>query len=91
MAKKLFSGRLDYDRRYDNWEIITNEGRYRINQGTRLSIGDVGGIPIYAVLVRDGIDWSWAVTPIPSAPLDGMHVAVWDEEETALAGGGWGP
>lgn len=77
MDKKFIYGRLDYDKRADAWEIITADGSCPLRAGDRVSLGNVGGIPIYAVLIRDGMTWTWTMSPLPTSPEDGMRVAIW--------------
>lgn len=77
MDRKFIFGRLDYDARADAWEIITPDGSCPLRAGDRVSLGNVGGIPIYAVLIRDGMNWAWTMSPVPTSPEDGMRVSIW--------------
>lgn len=66
------TGRLDYCRQLDQWSVIDLDGQqWPIQAGQRVSIGELQGVTVYAVLMRDGLSWTWAVTDVPREPKPG--------------------
>lgn len=77
-------GRLDYCRPADRWRLIDLDGNeWPIQAGQRITLGSLQGVPIYAVLLREGAAWAWAVTDTPTIPTEGglvsMAVTVQDD------------
>lgn len=77
MAIKTKYGRLDYCNALDQWRLIDLDGQeWPILPGQRITLGTLQGVPIYAVLLRDGAAWAWAVTDTPTIPTEGGLVSM---------------
>lgn len=77
MAIKTKYGRLYYYKAVDQWRIIDLDGNeWPIQAGQRITLGSLQGVPIYAVLLREGAAWAWAVTDTPTIPTEGGLVSM---------------
>lgn len=75
--RKTVVGRLDYCRAMDQWGVVNIDGqRWPLQAGQRVTLGDLQGVPIHAVLLRDGMHWTWAVTDAPLSPAEGGLVTM---------------
>lgn len=76
MAKTTY-GRLDYCKAIDQWRLVDLDGNeWIIQAGQRITLGSLQGVPIYAVLLREGAAWAWAVTDTPTIPTEGGLVSM---------------
>lgn len=77
MVAKTKYGRLDYCNALDQWRLVDLDGNeWPIMAGQRITLGSLQGIPIYAVLLREGAAWAWAVTDTPTIPTEGGLVSM---------------
>lgn len=77
MLSKTKYGRLDYCKPMDQWRLVDLDGQeWPILAGQRINLGSLQGIPIYAVLLREGATWAWAVTDTPTTPAEGGLVSM---------------
>lgn len=83
MKRKLFSGRLNYDRMRDKWYLQNYDGEVRwLSSGDSVDVGSIYNCTIKAVLIRVGTTWAWTLPEIPT-PREGLSAAIWQAEEAA--------
>lgn len=88
MRRTHVTGRLDYCRPLDRWQVIDIDGQcWPLQPGQRIILGDLQGVTVYAVLLRQGLGWTWAVTDTPSDPAPGGLVTIRIDDAAALSAG----
>lgn len=77
LTKKTKYGRLNYCRELDLWLLTDLDGEeWPIQSGDRITLGTIQGVAVYAVLIRDGHAWEWAITDAPMQPTQGGLVSM---------------